>query len=119
MPGDVDANIHGQAGKHAAAYKILLDLLGEPHVWLKVSGADRVLSRGARYEDVVPMARALIARAPDRIIWGTDWPHSNIFKHGEMPNDGDLMSMMLDFAPDETVRRKVLVDNPAKLFDFH
>jgi len=109
------ANIHSQ---QQPEFRILMDLLGEKHVWLKISGADRVLSRGAKYEDVVPMARAVIARAPDRIIWGTDWPHSNIFKHGQMPNDGDLMNMMLDFAPDEAVRRKVLVDNPARLFGF-
>jgi predicted TIM-barrel fold metal-dependent hydrolase len=64
------------------------------------------------------MARALIARAPDRIIWGTDWPHSNIFAHGQMPNDGDLMSMLLDFAPDEADRHRILVDNPARLFGF-
>ena len=63
--------------------------------------------------------RPLIARAPDRIIWGTDWPHSNVFEHGKIPNDGDLINMLLDFAPDETVRRRILVDNPARLFGFH
>jgi predicted TIM-barrel fold metal-dependent hydrolase len=112
------ANVHSTGGKEEADFKILNDLLGEQHVWLKISGADRLLSRGARYEDVVPLARALIARAPDRIIWGTDWPHSNIFTAGQIPNDGDLMSMLADFAPDETVRRRILVDNPARLFGF-
>ena len=100
------------------AFRVLLDLLGEPHVWVKISTADRQLVIGKRYEDIVTLARALIARAPDRIIWGTDWPHAYVFEPGKMINDGDLMSMMLDFAPDETVRRKVLVDNPARLFDF-
>jgi 2-pyrone-4,6-dicarboxylate lactonase len=109
--GNVPARAH-------PAFKILLDLIGEPHVWLKISGADRLMSRGARYEEIVPLARALIARAPERIIWGTDWPHSNIFKHGTVPNDGDLMSMVLDFAPDAAVRQKILVDNPARLFGF-
>jgi 2-pyrone-4,6-dicarboxylate lactonase len=66
----------------------------------------------------VPMARGLIARAPDRIIWGTDWPHSNIFEHGQIPNDGDLMSMLLDFAPHAADRHRILVDNPARLFGF-
>ena len=111
-------NVSARTGKTGPAFKILMDLMGEGHVWLKISGADRLMSRGGRYEEIVPLARDLIARAPERIIWGTDWPHSNIFKHGEMPNDGDLMSMMLDFAPDETVRRKILVDNPARLFGF-
>jgi predicted TIM-barrel fold metal-dependent hydrolase len=110
------ANVHSMTGEDAKDYRILHDLLGEPHVWLKISGADRLMSRGGRYEEIVPLARALIARAPQRIVWGTDWPHSNLFKHGEVPNDGDLMSMMLDFAPDETVRRQILVDNPARLF---
>jgi predicted TIM-barrel fold metal-dependent hydrolase len=109
------ANVHAQSQKE---FMLLFDLLGEKHVWLKISGADRLLSRGARYEEIVPMARALIARAPDRIIWGTDWPHSNIFAHGQMPNDGDLMSMLLDFAPDEADRHRILVDNPARLFGF-
>jgi len=109
------ANVHSQEQKE---YKILFDLLGEKHIWLKISGADRLLSRGARYEEIVPMARTLIARAPDRIIWGTDWPHSNIFEHGQIPNDGDLMSMLLDFAPDEADRHRILVENPARLFGF-
>ena len=112
------ANVHSQHGKDEAAFKLLFDLLGEKHIWLKISGTDRLLSRGARYEDVVPMAQALIARAPDRIIWGTDWPHSNVFEHGHIPNDGDLINMLLDFAPDEAVRRRILVDNPARLFGF-
>ena len=112
------ANVHSMSGKDEAAYRILYDLLGENHVWLKISGADRLMSRGARYQDIVELARALIAHAPDRIIWGTDWPHSNIFKPGQIPNDGDLMDMMLDFAPNEITRRKILVDNPARLFGF-
>ena len=64
------------------------------------------------------MARAYVARAPDRILWGTDWPHSEIYEPGHMPNDGDLIDMLLDYAPDEVNRRKILVDNPEKLFDF-
>jgi predicted TIM-barrel fold metal-dependent hydrolase len=112
------ANVRSRTGDDAADFKVLYDLLGEPHVWLKISGTDRLLSRGARYEDVVSLAQAVIARAPDRMIWGTDWPHSNLHEPGSVPNDGDLMSMLADFAPDETVRRKILVDNPARLFGF-
>lgn len=112
------ANVHAMTGTHAAAFRALHDLLGEQHVWLKISGADRVISRGARYPDVIDLARALIARAPERIIWGTDWPHSNIFTPGQIPNDGDLVDMLLDFAPDESTRRRILVDNPARLFGF-
>src|SRR5205807_10657807 len=113
------AYVRSQTGEDKKVFTILFDLLGEKHVWLKISGADRLLSRGARYEEVVALARTLIGRAPDRIIWGTDWPHSNVFEHGRVPNDGDLLNMLLDFAPDETVRRKILADNPARLFEFN
>jgi 2-pyrone-4,6-dicarboxylate lactonase len=112
------ANVHSRTGRDEARFNILHDLLGERHIWLKISGTDRLLSRGARYEEVVALAHAVIARAPDRIIWGTDWPHSNIYRHGQMPNDGDLLNMLVDFAPEEDVRRKILVDNPARLFGF-
>ena len=120
LPVAIDhfANVRSMTGKEEKHFKILYDLLGEKHVWLKISGADRLTSRGARYEEVVPMARALIARAPDRMIWGTDWPHSNLFQPGSVPNDGDLMSMLADFAPDEAARKRILVDNPTRLFWF-
>ena len=64
------------------------------------------------------MSRAVIAQAPDRVIWGSDWPHSYVFEANRMPNDGDLIDMLLDFAPDEAQRTKILVDNPTRLFDF-
>jgi 2-pyrone-4,6-dicarboxylate lactonase len=112
------ANVRSRTGADGTACRILLDLVAEKHVFIKISGADRLMSRGARYDEIVALAHELIARAPDRMIWGTDWPHSNIYQHGTIPNDGDLMSMMFDFAPDEAVRRRILVDNPAGLFDF-
>ena len=112
------ANVHSTGGKDRAIQDAAATCSARSTSGSRSAAPTGSLSRGARYEDVVPLARALIARAPDRIIWGTDWPHSNIFKHGEMPNDGDLMNMMLDFAPDEAVRRKILVDNPARLFGF-
>ena len=67
---------------------------------------------------VVPFAHALAELAPDRLMWGTNWPHSNIFELGQIPNDGDLLDLMTDFAPDEEIRNKILVDNPARLFGF-
>jgi predicted TIM-barrel fold metal-dependent hydrolase len=62
--------------------------------------------------------RAAIEVAPDRVIWGTDWPHSNNFALGKTPNDGDLVDLLRGFAPDEDTRRKILVDNPAALYGF-
>ena len=64
---------------------------------------------------MVPYARALIAAAPDRVLWGTDWPHPNV-RH--MPDDGDLVDLLADFAPDEETRDRILVDNPERLYDF-
>jgi 2-pyrone-4,6-dicarboxylate lactonase len=85
------------------------------HVWVKVCGAERVSSMGPPFTDAVPFAQALIAVAPDRILWGTDWPHPNV-KH--MPNDGDLVDLIPLMAPDPALQNKILVDNPARLYGF-
>jgi predicted TIM-barrel fold metal-dependent hydrolase len=99
-------------------FRVVLDLLGEKHVWVKIAAADRWLHEGKEFGDIVKLARALIAKAPDRIIWGTDWPHAYVYEPGQMINDGDLMNMMIDFPPDPETRKKILVDNPARLFGF-
>jgi predicted TIM-barrel fold metal-dependent hydrolase len=64
---------------------------------------------------VVPFARTVIEVAPDRVLWGTDWPHPNVRR---MPDDGDLVDLLAAFAPDERTRNQILVDNPARLYDF-
>jgi predicted TIM-barrel fold metal-dependent hydrolase len=110
--------IDAHKGLQQPAFLILLQLLSEGNVWVKISSADRQMVRGSRYEDVVAMARALIAHKPDRILWGTDWPHSFVWEAGKMANDGDLMNMLPDFAPDEENRRRILAENPARLFGF-
>jgi 2-pyrone-4,6-dicarboxylate lactonase len=104
---------------------LLLDLLTEKHVWVKVSGADKICNSrvhdyfGLPFVEVIPYAQAVIAAAPDRVIWGTDWPHSNNFAPGHTPNDGDLVDLLAEFAPDEQTRKKILVANPAKLYGFN
>jgi predicted TIM-barrel fold metal-dependent hydrolase len=120
LPTIIDefAGIQPADGLDQPAFRTLLDLLAKPNVYLKLICADRYLYQGQRYEDIVAMSRAVIAKAPDRIIWGSDWPHSYVFRANGMPNDGDLIDMLLDFAPDEAVRNKILVDNPKGLFDF-
>lgn len=105
-------------GVEQPAVRTLLDLLGEPNIWIKVSGGPARISVGGTLEQLTKLARALIARAPDRVIWGSDWPHSDVYEPGRMPNDGDLVNMVLDFVPDEATRRKILADNPARLVDF-
>jgi predicted TIM-barrel fold metal-dependent hydrolase len=84
--------------------------------WVKISGAERISSLGPPFTDAVPFAQALIKAAPDRILWGTDWPHPNIAKH--MPNDGDLVDLVPLIAPDAATQKRILVDNPHRLYGF-
>lgn len=84
--------------------------------WVKLSGAFRVTSAGAPYHDTIPIAQALFTAAPDRCVWGSDWPHVANWKH--MPNVGELLDLMADWVPDETDRRRVFVDNPKRLYGF-
>ena len=98
------------------AFKVLLDWMKQENFWVKVCGPERVSSMGPPFTDAVPYAQALIAAAPDRILWGTDWPHPNVGKH--MPDDGELVDLFPLMAPDPVVQRKVLVDNPARLYQF-
>ena len=110
--------VDAREGVDQPALRVMFDLAAEPHVWLKTASAYRMWRKGATREQVLSIARAVHACSPDRSIWGTDWPHGNAFKTGQMPNDGDLVDTLLDFVPDETNRRKLLVDNPKRLFDF-
>ena len=97
-------------------FERLLELMADERCWMKISGAERLTADGKPpYDDVVPFARALIAAAPDRVLWGTDWPHPNV-RH--MPDDGDLVDLLVQFAPDAELRRRILVDNPQRLYNF-
>ena len=118
------ARVKPAEGLNQPAFQLLLDLLKLKHVWVKVSGADKICNTivhdyfGLPFVEVVPYARAVISTAPDRVIWGTDWPHSNNFAPGHTPNDGDLVDLLAEFAPDEQMRMRILVDNPAALYGF-
>lgn len=94
-------------------FRLLLELLKNELAWVKVSGADRVSSTGKPFHDAIPFARTLIETAPDRVLWGTDFPHPNV---KVMPNDGELVDLFAAFCPDEALRRKVLIDNPTRLY---
>jgi len=97
-------------------FQTLLALMADSRCWVKISGAERLTADGPPpYDDVVPFARALIAAAPERVLWGTDWPHPNV---RQTPDDGDLLDLLADFAPDPSVRSRILVDNPQTLYDF-
>jgi 2-pyrone-4,6-dicarboxylate lactonase len=103
-------------GVEQKPFQLLLDLVKGEDFWVKICGAERISSAGPPYSDAVPFAQALIAAAPDRLLWGTDWPHPNIT--GQMPNDGTLMDLLALYAPDDAVRNRILVDNPARLYGF-
>jgi len=97
-------------------FQVLVELMHQENFWCKLCCANRQSSTGAPWDDTIPFAEALIAVAPDRLLWGTDWPHGSTFSPGQTPNDGDLVDLMARLAPDETLRRKIFVDNPARLF---
>ena len=110
-------------GMEHPAFGLLLDLLKDDRFWAKIASVDKIsglkqayVPDGMPYTDVVPMGQAVIAAAPDRIIWGSDWPHGNTFEPGRIPNDGDLLNVLGAMAPSEEQRRKILVDNPSRLY---
>lgn len=97
-------------------HRALVDLMECENAWMKISGADRGSVAGPPFTDMIPIARSLVDAAPDRTLWGTDWPHPVLA--GPMPDDGELVDLVAEFVPDPVIRRKVLVDNPARLYGF-
>lgn len=106
-----------ESGIDHPGYKEFLALLGDGNLWVKLTGPYRISARERPpYDDVVPFANAVVAAAPDRIVWGSDWPHVLLYR--PMPNDADLIDCMAEWAPDAVTRKKIFVDNPAKLYGF-
>jgi predicted TIM-barrel fold metal-dependent hydrolase len=103
-------------GSNAPGFKALLKALGQGRCWVKLTGPARISATGMPYDDVVPYAHALLKTNPDRIVWGTDWPH--VITPGPMPNDGDLCDLLANWVSDAGVRQQVLVGNPARLYGF-
>lgn len=97
-------------------FAALLRLLEGGRCWVKLTGPYRISAGDLPYADIVPHARALVAAAPDRIVWGSDWPHVMVKK--AMPNDGDLFDLLAEWVPEESARERVLVHNPAALYGF-
>ena len=105
------------AGISAPGFQALLALVRAGNTWIKISGANRVSETDLPpYDDVKPMAEALIEAAPDRIMWGTDWPHPN--KYEANPNDADLVNAFADWVGDDDMRRKIMVETPAAFYRF-
>ena len=101
-------------GLDQTPFRLLLELLRRPNWWVKVSGAERISETGPPFADAVPFAQRLIAAAPDRVLWGTDWPHPNVRWE---PDEADLVDLLPRFA-DAAALQQVLVDNPARLYGF-
>jgi len=98
------------------AFSALLDLLDSGHCWVKLS-APYESSRDVppEYADVAPLARALVAAAPERMLWASNWPHPG---QAEPPGDGQLLDLLLDWVDDAATRDRILADNPAELYGF-
>lgn len=103
-----------QDGLDQAPFRILLDLMQRPNYWVKVSGSERISAEGPPFRDAIPFARKLIEVAPDRTLWGTDWPHPNVRWE---PDEADLVDLLPEFG-DAPALQRVLVDNPARLYGF-
>ena len=94
-----------------------LEFMEHPNIWSKVTCPERLSKSGPpTYDDFVPFARTLVERFPDRVLWGTDWPHPNLNMVGHMPDDGWLVDMIPRIAPTGELQRKLLVDNPMRLY---
>jgi 2-pyrone-4,6-dicarboxylate lactonase len=105
--------VQAQHGLDQQPFKLLLDLMKNELAWIKVSGPERISAKGKPYHDAIPFARALIDAAPDRVLWGTDFPHPNV---KVMPNDGELVDLFAMMCDAEGLRRKILIDNPTRLY---
>ena len=117
-----------ELGVQQPGFPELVELVGSGKAYVKISGAYRASKLAPDYPDVVPLARALIAANPDRVVWGTDWPHpSGATPPGGKPtdvtpmfqiDDGLLLNQLAVWAPDPPIRKSILVDNPARLYGF-
>ena len=103
-------------GLDAPGFQALLRLIKSGRCWVKFTGPYRISTMALPYSDVTPFAHALTAADPERIIWGSDWPH--VMAKGAMPNDGDLADLLSAWIPDARLREQVLVKNPERLYGF-
>ena len=111
------ARVRSHNTVESPGFQTLLALLRDTdHCWAKICSWYRLSASGAPYDDMTPYARALIETRPDRLVWGTNWPHPNSYV--AIPNDGDLLDQFMNWATDEQIRQQILVDNPARLFGF-
>ena len=96
-------------------FRRFISLMDEmPNLWSKVTCPERLSLTGPPYDDVIPFCQAVVERFPERVLWGTDWPHPNMTTHA--PDDGALVDYIPKIAPTAEQQRKLLVDNPMRLY---
>jgi predicted TIM-barrel fold metal-dependent hydrolase len=127
MPAVFDhfAGAKAAAGPNQPGFDVVLSMVRSGKAYVKISGAYRASTAAPDYPDVAPLARALIAANPDRIIWGSDWPHpgppaktKTEINTPFQVDDGRLLNLLAEWAPDPATRHKILVENPARLYGF-
>lgn len=106
----------GQGVECPGFQRLLAALRNSDHLWVKICSWYRLSEGGPPYEDMRPYVEALIDARPDRLVWGSNWPHPNITI--PMPNDGFLLDQFMRWAGDEALHRQILCDNPARLYGF-
>jgi predicted TIM-barrel fold metal-dependent hydrolase len=111
------AAIPAAGGIEQPAFACLQRMLDTGRIWVKLSGPMRCAEGDMPYPQVMAIAQALVAQNPDRLLWGSDWPHVNMVGR-EMPNDGDLFDLLQDWVPDAAKRHRILVDNPKSVYGF-
>lgn len=121
LPNDIVldhfASIPAAGGVDQPAVKAVLKMLDTGRVWLKLSGPMRCTMENLPYTSVTPLAKLFVKHAPERLVWGSDWPHVNMAGR-EMPNDGALIDLMAEWAPDQAVRDRIFADNAKALYGF-
>jgi 2-pyrone-4,6-dicarboxylate lactonase len=110
--------VRADKGTATPGFQALLRLLRAGRAWVKLTGPYRISTGPLPHADTYPFARALVEAAPDRLVWGSDWPHVKTEWTIPMPNDGELADLLEAWVPDAAVRQRVLVDNPAALYGF-
>jgi D-galactarolactone isomerase len=100
------------------AFKSLLRLVDTGRCWVKLSAPYETSKSGPpKYEDVAKLAKILVKKAPERMLWASNWPHPSAPKE-KLPKDEDLLDLLADWAPDEKAQKRILADNPAELYGF-
>jgi predicted TIM-barrel fold metal-dependent hydrolase len=111
------ASIPAAGGVDQPAVTAVRKMLDSGRVWLKLSGPMRCTSENFPYPSVTPLAHVFVKHAPQRMVWGSDWPHVNMDGR-EMPNDGDLLDLLAEWVPDTAVRNRILAQNANALYGF-